>query len=49
MNGGVAGCNKEGKQQEWWEMSVIRWEIWLLKREEVYEGVGKKEDCEQDM
>lgn len=36
-----------GVQQEWWEMNVIKCEIWLWKREEVCEGVGKQEDCDE--
>lgn len=43
----MAGCNKEGKQQELLEMSVIGSKIWSWKREEVCESVGKQEDCEE--
>lgn len=43
IKGDMAGSNMEREQQEWWEMSVIRWEIWLWKIEEVCEGVGKQE------
>lgn len=45
--GDMTGCNEEGEQREWWETSMIRWEICLWKREEVCEGVGKQEGCEQ--
>lgn len=43
----MAGCNEDGEQQKWWEMSVIMWEIWLWKREEVCLGVGKEKGCEE--
>lgn len=35
------------RQQERSEMSVIKCEIWLWKREEVCEGVGKQEGCDE--
>lgn len=45
--GDMTGCNEEGEQREWWEMSMIRWEICLWKREDVCEGVGKQDGCER--